>query len=186
MDIDPLLLFRRAPKGLDRARLRTFADTLRDRVALGRPFCAMLTGDSELQDLNRHFLGKDEPTDVLSFPARDPSQSLGDIAISWQRARAQAASFGHGIEVEIEILLLHGLLHLLGHDHESDRGQMRRLESRWRKALALPTGLIERVRTAPPGPPMSDEKQPSPDQPRTQRAGSGPSRGRARLNGSSQ
>jgi probable rRNA maturation factor len=106
----------------------------------------MLTGDSDIQDLNRDFLDKDEPTDVLSFPARDPSQSLGDIAISWQRARAQAASFGHGIEVEIEILLLHGLLHLLGHDHEADRGQMRRLESRWRKTLGLPTGLIERTR----------------------------------------
>lgn len=146
MDTDPLLLFRRAPKGLDRARLRAFAETLRDRVAGGHPFCAMLTSDSALQDLNRDFLDKDEPTDVLSFPARDPSQALGDIAISWQRARAQAASFGHAIEVEIEILLLHGLLHLLGHDHESDRGQMRRLESRWRKTLGLPTGLIERAR----------------------------------------
>lgn len=147
METDPLLLFRRAPNGLDRARLRSFAATLRDRVAQGLPFCAMLTGDSDVQDLNRDFLGIDSPTDVLSFPARDTSESLGDIAISWQRARSQAAAFGHPIETEIEILLLHGLLHLLGHDHASDRGQMRRLETRWRKALGLPSGLIERAKS---------------------------------------
>ena len=111
MDTDPLLLFRRAPKGLDRSRLRAFAETLRTRVANGHSFCAMLTGDDDVRDLNRYFLDKDEPTDVLSFPARDPSESLGDIAISWQRARAQAAGRGHSIEDEIEILMLHGLLH---------------------------------------------------------------------------
>ncbi|MBA3973440.1 MAG: rRNA maturation RNase YbeY [Candidatus Solibacter sp.] len=150
---DPLLLFRRAPKGLDRARLRAFAQTLRDRVSHGLPFCAMLTGDSAVHDLNRHFLGIDSPTDVLSFPARDTSDSLGDIAISWQRARAQAAAFGHPIETEIEILLLHGLLHLLGHDHETGNGRMRRLETRWRKALGLPPGLIERANSKPGRPP---------------------------------
>lgn len=144
MDTDPLLLFRRAPKGLDRSRLRAFAETLLARVAKGHPFCALLTGDDDVQDLNRDFLDKDEPTDVLSFPARDPSESLGDIAISWQRARSQAAALGHSIESEIEILMLHGLLHLLGYDHESDQGRMRRAESRWRKALNLPAGLIER------------------------------------------
>jgi probable rRNA maturation factor len=147
MDSDPLLLFRRAPKGLDRARLRAFAVALRTRVSGGMHFCAMLTGDSDVHDLNRDFLGIDSPTDVLSFPARDPSESLGDIAISWQRARLQAAAFGHAIETEIEILLLHGLLHLLGHDHASDKGQMRRLETRWRKALGLPSGLIERAKS---------------------------------------
>jgi probable rRNA maturation factor len=154
METDPLLLFRRAPKGLDRTRLRAFAETLRTRVSAGLPFCALLTGDSGVQDLNRDFLGIDAPTDVLSFPARDPSESLGDIAISWQRARSQAAAFGHPIETEIEILLLHGLLHLLGHDHASDRGQMRRLETRWRKALGLPSGLIERASAKSGRPPQ--------------------------------
>jgi len=145
MDTDPLLLFRRAPKGLDRTRLRAFAETLRVRVANGLPFCVMLTGDADVQDLNRNFLDKDEPTDVLSFPARDPSGSLGDIAVSWQRARAQAAGHGHSIETEIEILMLHGLLHLLGYDHTSDRGRMRRAETLWRKRFNLPPGLIERA-----------------------------------------
>ncbi len=154
MDSDPLLLFRRAPKGLARARLRAFVETLRTRVSGGLPFCAMLTGDADVHDLNRDFLGIDSPTDVLSFPARDPSESIGDIAISWQRARSQAAAFGHPIETEIEILLLHGLLHLLGHDHETDNGQMRRLESRWRKALGLPAGLIERAKAKSKGQPQ--------------------------------
>ncbi len=144
MDTDPLLIFRRAPRRLNRPRLRAFAETLRTRVATGHSFCAMLTGDDDVRDLNRDFLDKDEPTDVLSFPARDPSESLGDIAISWQRAREQAAARGHAIEDEIEILMLHGLLHLLGYDHETDQGQMRRAESRWRKALDLPATLIER------------------------------------------
>lgn len=145
METDPLLIFRRAPRGLNRPRLRAFAETLRTRVANGQSFCAMLTGDDDVRDLNRDFLDKDEPTDVLSFPARDPSESLGDIAISWQRAREQAAGRGHTIEDEIEILMLHGLLHLLGYDHETDQGRMRRAEVRWRKVLGLPPGLIERT-----------------------------------------
>jgi probable rRNA maturation factor len=71
---------------------------------------------------------------------------LGDLAISLARARAQARQFGHPIEQEVEILMLHGLLHLLGFDHETDRGQMARAEKRWRTRLGLATGLIERVR----------------------------------------
>ena len=70
---------------------------------------------------------------------------LGEIAISHHRAAAQAADFGHALEDEIRILMLHGLLHLLGMDHETDRGAMRRAETRWRRRLGLPVGLIERV-----------------------------------------
>jgi probable rRNA maturation factor len=71
---------------------------------------------------------------------------LGDIAISLGRARAQAREFGHTIEQEVQILMLHGVLHLCGHDHESDSGAMARAEKRWRAKLGLPNGLIERVR----------------------------------------
>jgi len=71
---------------------------------------------------------------------------VGDIAISIQRARAQARDFGHTTAQEIQILMLHGLLHLLGMDHESDGGRMARAEKRWRARLGLPDGLIERVR----------------------------------------
>ncbi len=141
---DCSLLFDRVPRGVRRRGLRKFARLVQDRIAGGRGFSCLLTRDAELRRLNRDFLRKDCPTDVLSFPAR--GKYLGDIAISWERAREQARRFGHAPEEEIEILMLHGLLHLLGLDHENDRGRMRRLETRWRKELGLPSGLIERVR----------------------------------------
>ncbi len=139
-------LFRGAPSGLDRRRLRLFQDTLTTLLTAGRAFTCLLTSDAELRRLNSTFLGQDYPTDVLSFPALEGEESLGELAISAPRAKAQAAEFGHAIETEIEILMLHGALHLLGHDHESDKGAMRRLESRWRRKLGLPAGLIERAR----------------------------------------
>ena len=116
------------------------------RWLAGRPFQCLLTDDRELQRLNRDFLGKDYPTDVLSFPGVEPSEFLGEMAISVNRAAEQASEYGHTREQEICILMLHGLLHLLGMDHDSDGGRMRRTETRWRKKLGLPTGLIERVR----------------------------------------
>jgi probable rRNA maturation factor len=96
-----------------------------------------------MRRLNRTFRGKDYATDVLSFPGLAPQ--LGDLAISIQRARAQAGRFGHSPEVEIRILMLHGLLHLLGMDHENGDSRMGRAERRWRSRLGLPCGLIERV-----------------------------------------
>ena len=98
-----------------------------------------------MREWNARFLGKDYPTDVLSFPSGAGGLALGEIAISTARAADQAAEYDHSIETEIEILMLHGLLHLLGHDHESDRGAMRRLERKWRETLGLPAGLIERA-----------------------------------------
>jgi probable rRNA maturation factor len=144
---DNIVLFRRAPAELNRRKLERFARTLRGEVAEDRAFTCLITGDSHLRRLNRDFLGKDYPTDVLSFPAlrSSPAQLLGEIAISAVRARRQAAAFGHPIEDEIRILMLHGLLHLLGMDHETDRGQMQRAESRWRQRLGLPAGVIERA-----------------------------------------
>jgi probable rRNA maturation factor len=128
-----------------RALLR-FARKLQDEVARGRSFDCLITGDSELRKLNRQFRRKDYATDVLSFPSGLPA-TLGDIAISAGRARAQARRFGHSTETEIRVLMLHGVLHLMGFDHETDGGRMARAETRWRTVLRLPTGLIERVRT---------------------------------------
>lgn len=142
---DHIVLFRRAPAELNRRNLEKFAQTLRGEVAKGLAFSCLVTGDSELRRLNRDFLGKDYPTDVLSFPALDASAGLGEMAISAVRARAQAGAFGHSIENEICILMLHGLLHLQGMDHETDRGQMKRAEGHWRERLSLPCGLIERA-----------------------------------------
>jgi metalloprotein, YbeY/UPF0054 family len=139
------LLYLRTPRDLKRGELRKFADLLRREVAQGKAFFCLLTDDRELRRLNRDFLGKDYPTDVLSFPALD-GEALGEMAISVQRAAEQAREFGHDRETEIRILMLHGLLHLLGMDHETDRGQMARAEARWRKKFDLPDGLIERGR----------------------------------------
>jgi probable rRNA maturation factor len=141
------LLFRRVPKGLARRPLREFAATLQRDVARGGRFTFLLTGDAELRRLNREFLGHDYSTDVLSFPSPGPDGFLGEMAVSTARAADQARELGHSVEDEIRVLMLHGLLHLLGHDHERDRGRMARLEARLRRQLGLPAGLIERSRT---------------------------------------
>jgi len=138
--------FRRTPPDFRRRTVERFASRLEAEVANMQPFGCLITGDADLRRLNREFRGLDYPTDVLSFPAAAPADYLGDLAISLGRARAQAREFGHDIEKEVEILMLHGVLHLLGFDHETDRGQMARAEKRWRTRLGLPNGLIERVR----------------------------------------
>jgi len=143
MKSDPLITFRRPPATLDVSSIELFAETLRARVARGREFHCLITGDAELRLLNRRYRNKDYATDVLSFPGE--RDYLGDVAISLARARAQARRYGHVIEDEIRILMLHGVLHLKGMDHESDSGQMARAELRWRKKLGLPGGLIERA-----------------------------------------
>jgi probable rRNA maturation factor len=137
--------FRRTPPDFRRRNVERFARRLQAEVANGQPFGCLITGDAELRRLNREFRGLDYSTDVLSFPAATPSAYLGDLAISLGRARAQAREFGHDIEQEVQILMLHGLLHLLGFDHETDRGQMARAEKRWRTRLGLANSLIERV-----------------------------------------
>ena len=159
---DDLVSFRRAPAGLRRRPVREFARTLRDAVAGRRDFECLIADDRELRRLNREFRGVDHATDVLSFPveqrlrredrrkrlsylaALSPVQ-LGAIAISADRAAQQAREFGHSRLDEIRILMLHGVLHLLGMDHETDRGAMARAEARWRRKLNLPAGLIART-----------------------------------------
>src|SRR5262245_29156842 len=102
----------------------------------------LLTGDRRMRELNRRFRGKDETTDVLSFP----SLKGGDLAISVPMAKASARELGHELADEIKILILHGALHLKGHDHESDHDQTVRLERRLRKKMRLPLSLTERAR----------------------------------------
>ncbi len=143
---DHPVLFRRAPASLRRRPLQEFARTLRAGVARGREFHCLITDDRELRRLNRRFRRFDHATDVLSFPAED-GPALGELAISANRAAAQAREFGHSRLDEIRILMLHGVLHLIGMDHETDRGRMARAEARWRKKLDLPAGLIARTRS---------------------------------------
>jgi probable rRNA maturation factor len=111
--------------------------------------------DARIRILNRDYRKKDAPTDVLSFPSDDtagagrtaaPHLFLGDIVIAAGVARRQARDAGHSLQTELRILALHGLLHLLGYDHEQDTGQMARLERRLRRQGGLREGLIERAR----------------------------------------
>ena len=104
-----------------------------------------LATDAHVRALNRRYRRKDKPTDVLSFPASIDGQ-LGDVVIATGVARRQAREAGHSYDTELRVLALHGLLHLLGYDHESaaDRGRMARLEAKLRRAGGLREGLIER------------------------------------------
>jgi probable rRNA maturation factor len=143
MKPDPLITYRRPPATLKRTRIEKFARLVRERVAGGREFHCLVTGDAELKSLNLRFRDKDSATDVLSFLSGEKNP-LGDIAISLGRARVQARERGHSIESEVCVLLLHGVLHLMGMDHETDGGKMARAELRWQQKLGLPAGLIER------------------------------------------
>jgi len=134
-----VLLFHHPNRKLKRRPLRAFWLDLTSNFV---PATCLITTDAELRSLNRRFRRKDAPTDVLSFPSANGAE--GEIAISLDRAAEQAAALGHTIDQELRILMLHGLLHLTGMDHETDRGKMARAESRWRKRLNLPLGLIER------------------------------------------
>ena len=118
-----------------------------------------LVKDARVRALNGHYRGKDYATDVLSFPADSgdvrvparlqavvrPLQHLGDIVIARGVACRQAKSAGHTEATELRVLALHGLLHLLGYDHDADAGQMARVEKRLRRKGGLREGLIERA-----------------------------------------
>jgi probable rRNA maturation factor len=101
--------------------------------------------DARVRVLNHRYRGRNSPTDVLSFPAGE-SGELGDVVIAAGVASRQARQAGHALAVELRVLALHGLLHLLGYDHERDDGRMARLERRLRHKGGLVEGLIERGR----------------------------------------
>ncbi len=143
--------------------LARFLAEAQSAVRLRGQVTVLLTTDAALRKLNRQFRGKDKATDVLSFPAegsfpaehRRCEKIAGDLAISVPTAQQQAIEQGHSLSTEIKVLILHGLLHLAGHDHESDAGKMARREGQLRAKLGLPQGLIERARTASVQPKLS-------------------------------
>jgi probable rRNA maturation factor len=145
MSPDDIPLLFPTPFRYPKAGLREFHADLVRRVTRGKPFACMISDDAELQRLNKRFLGKNYATDVLSFPSDGFNGSSGDVAISLDRAKAQAAEHRHSVEMELRILMLHGALHLTGLDHEADNGEMRRAEARWRGRFGLTTALIERT-----------------------------------------
>jgi probable rRNA maturation factor len=104
-----------------------------------------LVSDARMRTLNKTYRGKDYATDVLSFPSEEDG-SLGDIVIATGVARRQARDAGHDLATELKVLSLHGLLHLLGYDHERDHGEMARAERRLLRRAGLAQGLIGRGR----------------------------------------
>lgn len=148
------VLFRALPpsikfSSIQKRELQQFARSLAARVAGRRSFTCLLTNDSELLRLNREFLGRDYPADVLSFPASNPARQIGELAISVERAQAQADEYGHSRMEEVRVLMLHGVLHLAGFDHECDQGEMARAENEWRDIFHLPSTLIVRAGACP-------------------------------------
>jgi probable rRNA maturation factor len=127
--------------------LAGFLREARTAVRLPGEVSVLLTSDAALRRLNRRFRGKNKTTDVLSFPAEGPAaeELAGDLAISVAAACRQGAACGHSLGTELKVLILHGLLHLAGYDHESDYGRMARRERLLRRRLGLPVGLIERA-----------------------------------------
>jgi probable rRNA maturation factor len=114
-----------------------------------------IVSDRRVKALNRQYRGRDYATDVLSFPGEDaasvstaPLACLGDIVIARGVLRRQARQARHSVATELRVLALHGLLHLLGYDHERDAGEMWRVERRLRRKGGLPEGLIERAGAA--------------------------------------
>ena len=126
-----------------------FARKLQRELAKDRPFDTLITGDAELRGFNREFRGKDYPTDVLSFPIEETLPStdrlLGDVIISVDKALEQAKERGRTRDQEMVTLLIHGIVHLLGYDHERsarDARVMKRLENKIYRQLCE-RGLLE-------------------------------------------
>jgi probable rRNA maturation factor len=141
-----LVIFRKRVPGLSEVALGKFVNRACHAAKLRGVVNVAVTGNRELRALNSRFLGKDKPTDVLSFPPMlgFSDGCAGDVAISAEIAAQNARRLGHSAAVEVKVLVLHGVLHLAGYDHERDRGRMARKEAGLRKSLGLPVGLIER------------------------------------------
>lgn len=138
------------PKNLRLPSARTlnrFLAEAQAAVRLKGEVSVLLTTDAAIRKLNTRFRHKNKATDVLSFPAEGigAEEIAGDLAISVPTARRQAVEQDHSLSTEIKVLILHGLLHLSGYDHETDNGKMARRERLLRGKLGLPQGLIERA-----------------------------------------
>lgn len=131
-------------KKMDGAAVTELDRFIRKAQALTRvrgEVAVLITGNARVRALNRRFRRKNKPTDVLSFPRPEG----GDIAISFDIAAGNARRYGHLALDELKILVLHGMLHLAGYDHELDNGRMAAREARLRAQLNLPLALIERT-----------------------------------------
>lgn len=151
--IEPAIRAKFPRSAFTRRGLETFLSEASSAARLRGVVSVLLAGDAEIRRLNREFRGKDKATDVLSFPMADGTGRVrlaGDLAISVETAAREADRRGHSLDLELRVLLLHGILHLAGYDHEMDSGEMARKEDTLRKKLGLAQSLIARTVSASP------------------------------------
>jgi probable rRNA maturation factor len=152
-----VVIFQKRVADLTELALTRFVARARRAMGLKGAVNILVTSNAEMKSLNRRFRGADKPTDVLSFPAEPKlpataqktsrQYTAGEIAISAEIAAQNARALGHSSAHEVKILVLHGLLHLRGYDHECDNGQMAKREQQLRAKFLLPVGLIERTKS---------------------------------------
>ena len=133
--LEVVLLNRQRRRTIDAARLRRVLRGAARLLEVRGSVALVLTGDRVVHDLNLRYRGKDKPTDVLSFEGPGGEAGLGDIVISVDTAARNARGLGRTLPQELDVLALHGFLHVLGYDHEADDGTMDRLEARLRRRL---------------------------------------------------
>jgi probable rRNA maturation factor len=152
--IPNLVILERKVAGLSESALERFVLRARKAVGLRTQVNVLVTSSAAVRSLNRQFRKQNKATDVLSFPANSlgsesrggvKARTAGDVAISADIAFDNSIKLGHPVSQEVKILVLHGILHLAGFDHERDNGEMARKEVKLRRALRLPAALIERV-----------------------------------------
>jgi probable rRNA maturation factor len=148
---ESVIIITKRVRGLKDSVLARFVSRAKRAAKVAGAVNVMVTSSREMRRLNQRFRGKNMPTDVLSFPVPEAHSSrlAGDVAISAEIAVQNARRLKHAAADEIKILILHGVLHLAGYDHEGDRGEMAREEARLRRVLHLPLGLIERNGSRP-------------------------------------
>lgn len=143
------MIFRKRVAGLSTEALNRFVLRARKAARIRGTVDVLVTGSSDMRALNLRFRGKNKPTDVLSFPSEASPKGrrtpfAGEIAISAEIALDNARRLGHSGALEVKVLVLHGILHLAGFDHEGDNGEMASKEASLRRVLRLPRSLTER------------------------------------------
>jgi probable rRNA maturation factor len=133
--LEVVLLDRQRRRRVSAPRLRRVLSSAARALSVSGEVALVLTGDRAVRALNARYRGKDKPTDVLSFPGPGGEVGLGDIVISVDTAARNARAYGRSLPQELDVLALHGFLHVLGYDHETDDGTMDRLERRLRRRL---------------------------------------------------
>lgn len=151
-----MVIFKKKLTGASSASLSGFLKRAQRAAGLRGEVNVLVAGRGEIRALNRRYRGQDKATDVLSFPADGGAGKdfAGDIAISVEDAARSARRLGHTPAEELKVLLLHGILHLAGYDHERDNGAMARVEQKLRVQLGLPVTLIARS--------QADDARPAP------------------------